>query len=56
MTLSLPPLTVTISLTADGQHQYMQIISADQFSLNLVLISQNITIRDCRQEPKEYRP
>ena len=29
---------VTITKTADGKAEYMQIISSDQFSLNLVLI------------------
>ncbi len=48
MNLALPPLTVTISRTADGQNEYMQIVSADQFSLNIVLISQKITIQDSR--------
>lgn len=46
--ISLPPLTITVSTTADGKHDYLQIVSEDQFSLNIVLIAQQITIRDAR--------
>jgi hypothetical protein len=42
------PLNVTITKTADGQAEYMQIFSADQFSVNIVLISPKITVRDTR--------
>lgn len=50
----LPPLSIVISKTADGQFDYMQIVSADQFALNVVLISGKITIRDAR--PPEMGP
>ena len=40
-------LKVTISRTADGLRDYMQIITADQFSLNVVLIGQ-IEVTDLR--------
>ena len=32
-------LIITISKTADGQQDYMQIVSEDQFAINVVLIS-----------------
>ncbi len=48
--LTLPPIQITISRTADGSADYMQIISADQFSLNIVLISSRISIRDARPD------
>lgn len=48
MNTPLQPLRVVISKTADGKHDYMQIISQDQFSVNIVLISEQITVRDAR--------
>lgn len=42
------PLAVTITKTADGAAEYMQITSADQFSVNIVLISPKITVKDAR--------
>ena len=44
----LQSLTVTVTKTADGLADYVQIMSADQFSVNVVLISQKITVRDAR--------
>lgn len=41
-------LTVQISKTADGQFNYLQILSGDQFALNIVLIAQEIVVRDAR--------
>lgn len=43
-----PPLTVTVSKTSDGQDDYLQIMSLDQFSINIVLISSKITVKDAR--------
>ncbi len=48
MNTTQQPLTVTISRTADGTADYLQIISADQFALNIVLISSKITVKDVR--------
>lgn len=47
------PLLVTINKTADGSSDYMQIISVDQFSLNIVLISPQITVNDVRPKVKK---
>ena len=42
---------VTITKTADGQQEYMQIIAADQFSTNIVLIGE-FELSDTRPVPK----
>ncbi len=50
MAVNLPqgPITITVSKTADGKFDYVQLLSADQFSLNIVLISQAVTVKDAR--------
>jgi hypothetical protein len=35
----LPPLNIQVTKTADGARDYVQITSSDQFSVNIVLIS-----------------
>ena len=42
------PLSITVTKTRDGQDDYVQIMSADQFSVNIVLISSKITVKDAR--------
>jgi len=42
------PLTITVTRTADGQADYVQVMSADQFSVNIVLIASKIEVRDAR--------
>ena len=44
------PLTITISNTATGEHDYMQITYVGQYSVNIVLISSKITVNDVRTE------
>jgi len=48
---------VTITPTADGRQQYMQVISEDQFSTNIVLIGEFEVIdtraADKRQQAKK---
>lgn len=41
-------LNVTISKTAQGDRDYLQIMSEDQFSVNIVLISEEIKVEDSR--------
>lgn len=41
-------LTITVTKTADGQNNYVQILSKDQFTLNIVLIAQEIKVEDHR--------
>ena len=48
-------LTVQISKTATGEHDYLQILSEDQFALNIVLIAGKIVVSD-RREKAEDRP
>lgn len=44
----IPKLTISVTKTADGQHEYVQILSGDQFSLNIVLIANQIVVKDSR--------
>ncbi len=44
-------LKVTVSKTSNGDKDYLQIMSDDMFSTNIVLIADKITIEDAR--PKE---
>ena len=41
-------LTVTVSKTANGKQDYLQIMSDDMFSVNVVLIADKITVEDKR--------
>ncbi len=51
----LPNLKLTLSKTRDGQHDYLQVVSADQFALNLVLVADKIEVDDRRGPTKETR-
>ena len=42
------PLSITVTKTADGKQEYVQILSKDAFSINIVLISPKIIIKDAR--------
>lgn len=48
MNQPIPKLTIQVTRTADGQNEYLQILSGDQFSVNVVLIAAIIEVRDCR--------
>lgn len=50
-----PKYSVVISKTADGSADYMQILSLDQFSVNVVLIADQIELEDKREETKRAR-
>lgn len=41
-------LNILISKTANGKSDYLQIMSEDQFSVNIVLISEEIKVEDKR--------
>ena len=43
-----PKLTVTVTKTADGQRDYVQIMSSDMVSVNVVLIADEIVVDDHR--------
>ena len=49
----LPNLTVTVTKTADGTNDYVQIVSDDQFALNIVLIAGKIVVEDHRPPAKK---
>lgn len=42
-------LTVVISKTADGKSDYMQIMSRDMISTNIVLVAPKIEVEDARK-------
>jgi hypothetical protein len=42
-------LTITVTPTADGKQEYVQIMSEDMFSINVVLIADEIEVRDSRE-------
>jgi len=41
-------LTITITKTADGLREYVQIMSADMFTINIVLIADQVEVEDTR--------
>jgi hypothetical protein len=43
-------LRVTITETSDGLAEYIQIMSADTMSVNIVLIAGKIEVEDCRDD------
>lgn len=44
----IPKLKIQVTKTADGARDYVQIMSADQFTVNVVLIADEIEMRDER--------
>ena len=49
-------LNVTISKTADGKDDYIQIMASDGISVNVVLIATEIKVQDVRPKPKKVKP
>ena len=45
-------LTVTVTKTSDGMSNYIQIMSGDMVSINVVLIAASIAVEDHREEDK----
>ena len=41
-------LQILVSKTANGKADYLQILSEDQFSINIVLVAEKIIIEDKR--------
>ncbi len=41
-------LRVTVSKTSGGDKDYLQVLSDDQFSVNVVLIADEIVVEDLR--------
>ena len=50
--MTLPNLQVTLSRTSDGKYDYLQVVSDDQFALNIVLIADSIDVKDTRKSDK----
>lgn len=46
-------LKITISKTSDGRQDYLQVMSDDMISVNVVLVAEKIEVSDAR--PKEKR-
>jgi len=46
--MEIDKLNVTITKTADGRRDYIQIMSADQISVNIVFVADRINIQDHR--------
>lgn len=44
-------LRVTITPTADGQGEYIQVMSEDQLTVNVVLVAHRINLIDTRGAP-----
>lgn len=44
-------LTITVTKTSDGLRDYVQIMSGDMFTTNVVLIADRITVDDHRTNP-----
>ena len=49
----LPKLTVQVTKTADGLNEYIQIMSSDMYTVNIVLIANTIEIKDDREPPQK---
>jgi len=43
-------LNVTITKTADGKQEYIQIMSGDMISVNIVLVADAIKVKDHRKK------
>ena len=56
MLATIPGLRIEVTKTADGQHDYVQIMSTDQFTVNVVLIADAIEVVDARPEQEEAKP
>ena len=50
-----PKLTVTVTKTTNGDADYVQIISDDQFGVNVVLIADEIEVKDMRKPSPKKR-
>ena len=48
----IPKLTIQVTKTANGEQDYVQIMSGDMFTVNVVLIAQEIEVND-KREPKK---
>lgn len=49
-------INVTVTKTADGKQEYIQIISEDMVSINVVLVADNIIVTDYRTYKDKKEP
>lgn len=49
-------LSLTLSRTRQGDQDYLQVMSDDQTSINIVLIADEITVHDARPTASPARP
>ncbi len=49
-------LTITVTKTANGQQEYVQIMSDDVIEVNIVLIADSIDLKDYRSSTEEANP
>ena len=49
---TLNHLSIVVTKTADGLSDYVQIMSADMLSVNVVLVADAIEVKDSRPKPK----
>ena len=54
--MPLDRLNIRITKTRDGSSNYVQIMSADMISLNIVLIADEIVVQDNRPPTEEPSP
>ena len=48
--MNIDTLTITITPTADGQHEFVQIASPAAMPVNIVLIADRIEVVDTRED------
>lgn len=51
----LDKLNVTVTKTADGNRNYVQLMSADQVSINVVFVADEIVVEDHRKAAEAAR-
>lgn len=51
---NIAKLHLTVSKTADGMHDYLQVVAGDQFTVNVVLIADLIEIKDVRPKSATF--
>ena len=50
--MEIDKLKVTVTKTSDGKREYIQIMSADQVSVNVVFVAEDIEVEDHREKPE----
>jgi len=49
-------LKIAVTKTANGKHEYVQIMSHDNFTVNVVLLAEQIEVLDTRPKGKKPWP